>query len=164
MIVINLCIGIKKEKKELFITLKGIIRIIYFQLKCMTDYIVAEGIQLEKDKAFGLANHIANRLSFLENCIRATDVEVTVDIAKHLMNRPSSSRLVSFYVTFLFHIFIHLFNYFFVFREGIEMSHKLLVQLYMRIPSFISHLKESEVLRVFSKYASISGTYFNIFY
>lgn len=102
------------------------------QLKCMTDYIVAEGIQLEMDKASGWANHIANRLSFLENCIRATDIEVTVDIAKHLMKRPSSS------------------------REEIEMSHKLLVQLYMRIPSFICHLKESEVLRVFSNNASIS--------
>lgn len=105
------------------------------QLKCMTDYIVAEGIQLENDKVSSCRTSINNRLSFLEHCIKATDIHFASNIAKHLMERGSSFSTP---------------------RDESRMCHQLLVQLYMRIPSLISHLKESEIMKIFSKYAIIS--------
>ena len=59
----------------------------------MTDYIVCEGVRLEKNKVPGMTNQIANRLSFLENCIKATDIAIAADIAVHLMNKGSSNFL-----------------------------------------------------------------------
>lgn len=56
----------------------------------MTDYIVAEGIQLENDRVPNCRNKISNRLSFLEHCIRATDIDFAAILAEHLMARGSS--------------------------------------------------------------------------
>lgn len=39
------------------------------------------------------------------------------------------------------------------------MCHQLFIQLYMRVPSLISRLKQRRVSKIFSKYAAVSGTF-----
>uniref|UniRef100_A0A023EZS6 Uncharacterized protein n=1 Tax=Triatoma infestans TaxID=30076 RepID=A0A023EZS6_TRIIF len=108
------------------------------QLKVLAEYIVAEGVIFEDGDQVDENNvgyQLSNRLTLLNQCICATDIEYAAQIAKHIIGKiisPDTS------------------------INEADMCKQLLVKLYLKIPSLITHLSETEVNKTLLKCSELS--------
>ncbi|BES89143.1 integrator complex subunit [Nesidiocoris tenuis] len=109
------------------------------QLKTLADYIVAEGVNIEEGKVADtnrdLNYQLSIRLELLYQCIVSTNIKFASDVAKHLIERGSSILTP---------------------RKEAEMCRKLLIQLYLKLPSLVSRLSESDIRNSLLKNSELS--------
>uniref|UniRef100_T1HRR4 DUF3677 domain-containing protein n=1 Tax=Rhodnius prolixus TaxID=13249 RepID=T1HRR4_RHOPR len=109
------------------------------QLKVLAEYIVAEGViaQNKEQQVDGnnVGYQLSNRLTLLNQCICATDIEYASQIAKHIIGKAISPDTSA---------------------SEADMCKQLLVKLYLKIPSLITHLSESEVQKTLLKCSELS--------